>query len=498
MERRLHLPPVRGVAAAGFRIVGTADLHHLAGGLILHHPDTRDEIGVAEPDLASRGQAVEFLGGILEKVLPFDIDHPREGDFPGSHVRVGGMVEGWQHFHPVFRVVLDDHAQGTQDRHHAGGAFVQVLPETVFQEGDVHGALPFGHADPFAEVPDRFRGVAAPSNTRQGRHPRVVPSGHVSALHQFQEHPLAHHRVGEVEAGELDLARREDPQVLDKPVVKRPVVLELQGAQGVGDPLDGVRLTVGEVIGGIDAPPVSGPVMGGLQYSIDHRVPQVQIVGGHVDPGPEDAGSVLELAPAHPGEQVQVFLHGPVPVGTLLSRRGQGPPVFPDLVRAQVTHVGLSVPDEPDGIFVQGLEIIRGVEFPVLPVEPEPPDVFLDGGHVRSLFPAGIGVIEPQVAQTAEFGGNPEIEADGLGMAEMQVAVGLGGEAGVNPSPVLARPDVFLYDVADKIRGPLGPGFRHDHAFPFIGSAGSPAIGRFGPWSPVRPWFSMKDNGIQI
>ncbi len=42
---------------------------------------------------------------------------------------------------------------------------------------------------------------------------------------------------------------------------------------------------------------------------------------------------------------------------------------------------------------------------------------------------AGVGVVEAQVAAAAELLGDAEVEADGLGVADVEVAVGLGGKA---------------------------------------------------------------------
>src|SRR5690606_10797385 len=48
----------------------------------------------------------------------------------------------------------------------------------------------------------------------------------------------------------------------------------------------------------------------------------------------------------------------------------------------------------------------------------------------------GIGVVETQVAAPAELVGHPEVQADRLGMADVQIAVRLGREAGADPRRV--------------------------------------------------------------
>ena len=89
-------------------------------------------------------------------------------------------------------------------------------------------------------------------------------------LHQLQQLALAHDRVGQVQARELDLSGLVGHrQVLDEPVVQRPVHLELQGAERVGDALDGVALAVGVVVHGVDVPGVAGAVVGHLADPVE-------------------------------------------------------------------------------------------------------------------------------------------------------------------------------------------------------------------------------------
>ena len=54
-------------------------------------------------------------------------------------------------------------------------------------------------------------------------------------LHELQELAFAEHRVGQVEAVEFNLLRREDAELLDIPAVKRLVISEFERAHGVRD-----------------------------------------------------------------------------------------------------------------------------------------------------------------------------------------------------------------------------------------------------------------------
>ena len=193
---------------------------------------------------------------------------------------------------------------------------------------------------------------------------------------------------------------------------------------------------MGVIVHGIDAPGVAGAVVALMLDAVQDRVPHIQVGRGHVDLGPEGPGPVGKLAGPHPLKQVQVLRHRPVAKGAVGARLRQGAPVLPDLLRAQVAHIGLARRDQVQGILVQLLEIVRGEEQPVLPVEPHPPDVGQDGIHILHLFFAGVGVIEPEVADAVVIGGQAEVEADGLGVADVEVAVGLRRKARDHPAVI--------------------------------------------------------------
>ena len=89
------------------------------------------------------------------------------------------------------------------------------------------------------------------------------------------------------------------------------------------------------------------------------------------------------------------------------------------------------------------LEVIGGVVF-VTPLVAKPLDVLFDGIDVLHVLLGGVGVVEAQVAHTAMLGGDAEVEADGLGVADVKVTVRLWGEAGLYPTAVFAVSEVFF------------------------------------------------------
>ena len=75
-------------------------------------------------------------------------------------------------------------------------------------------------------------------------------------------------------------------------------------------------------------------------------------------------------------------------------------------------------------------------------METEPLDVFFNGVDVFVVFFFGVGVVETQVAQAVVNIRQTEVQADGFGVTDVQVAVGFGREAGL---------DGFVDDGADEM-----------------------------------------------
>ncbi len=171
---------------------------------------------------------------------------------------------------------------------------------------------------------------------------------------------------------------------------------------------------------------------------------------GHIDLGPQHARAVGELAGPHAAEQVEVLIHATVPERTVPARLRQRAAGRPHLLLALVVDIGLAGLDEVLAPAVERLEVVGRVIEVLAPVEAEPLHVALDGVDVLLLLPGRVGVVEAQVAAAAELLGDAEVEADRLGVADMQVAVGLRRKAR-HHALVPARLQVRLHDVADEI-----------------------------------------------
>ena len=84
------------------------------------------------------------------------------------------------------------------------------------------------------------------------------------------------------------------------------------------------------------------------------------------------------------------------------------------------------------------------------PVEAEPAHVALDGVDVLLLLLGRVGVVEAQMAAPAELLGDAEVEADRLGVADVQIAVRLGRKARHHGRVPLGV-EIGLDDVANEI-----------------------------------------------
>jgi hypothetical protein len=91
------------------------------------------------------------------------------------------------------------------------------------------------------------------------------------------------------------------------------------------------------------------------------------------------------------------------------------------------------------------------------PVEAQPAHVALDGVDVLLLLLGRVGVVEAQVAAAAELPRDAEVEADRLGVPDVQVAVGLGRKARHHRLGA-PRLQVAPHDVANEVLPRLARG----------------------------------------
>jgi len=151
--------------------------------------------------------------------------------------------------------------------------------------------------------------------------------------------------------------------------------------------------------------------------------------------------------------------------------------VLADLVAGEIVHVRLALADERLRPLVEPLEVVAGVVEVRAPVEAEPADVVHDGVHVLLALLGRVGVVEAQMAAAAVVLGQPEVEADGLGVADVQVAVRLGREARDHRAAEAAFAVVRLDDLADEV-GRAGLSGHGANRITDRGPVSSPAVPR--------------------
>ena len=369
----------------------------------------------------------------------------------GALAGIGGVVLHGEGLALALGIVGNGELHRMQHRHGPLGGHVQILPQAVLQEAVLHGVGGFGHADALAEAADRGGGIAPAAQAAQGGHPGIVPAGDIVLLHQPAELPLAHDGVVDAQPGKFDLPGLVigDGHVADHPVVQGPVGLKLQGAQAVGNALQGVLDGVGKVVHGIDAPLGTLAVVVDEADAVNDGVPEVQIAAGQVDLGPQGHLALLHLAVLHHFKQTQILLNGAVPIGG-----GGGDAdvaaVGLELLRRQLAHIRQALFDELHGVFIVLFKIIGAIEETVAPVEAQPMDILLDGIHILGVLLGGVGVVHAQVAQAAVTLGGAEVDAKGLAVADVQIAVGLRRETGVNGQSL--EPATLCDVLVDKVQ----------------------------------------------
>ena len=409
-----------------------------------------DDVGVFQTHLAVDGEAIEFLVGVLAEVGALDPQLLGKRDLTRSSALVFGIVDSIHHLDLILRIVVNDELHRVEDGHRADGGLVKILAGTELQQGDINDVVAFGHTDGLGEITDGGWRITSTTQTTDGRHARVVPTVNVMFLNELQQFALAHDGVVEIQTCKLDLLRVMDVQRFAEPVVERTVHLEFQRADGMRDALDGVALSVCEVVHRVDAPLVAGAVVFGVQDAVHDGVAEVHVGRCHVDFGAEHAAAVRELTRLHATEQVEVLLHAAVAVRTLRAGCSRHSPTLADLLLCLVIDIRETVLNELLGPQVELVEVVGSVVFR-RPLEAQPLDVLADGVHIFGVFLHGIRVVKAEVGLSAIFLSNTEVQTDGLGVADMQVTVRLWWESRLYSAIVLPVLNVFFDNLLNEI-----------------------------------------------
>ena len=157
-------------------------------------------------------------------------------------------------------------------------------------------------------------------------------------------------------------------EFVQNPVVQWAMILETEVAQGMGNAFQGIRNAVRIVIHRIDAPLVTGLVVGRIANPVDRWIPHVDIGRGHVDFQPENVLTFLELAIAHAAKQFKILINRSVTIGAVLAGFRQGPPVLADFLSRERVNIGFPLPDQLLGKLVKLIKVV-GRKLLFLPFE---------------------------------------------------------------------------------------------------------------------------------
>ncbi len=185
---------------------------------------------------------------------------------------------------------------------------------------------------------------------------------------------------------------------------------------------------------------VAGHVVLGEADAVDRRVAHVDVGRAHVDLGAQDHAAFGVLAGAHLAEQAQVLLAGRG-TGNRCRAGSTSPRVGAHLRRRSARRRRRSPArsgTRQSGTCTRssrsrGRGWLGAVR---VPVEAEPVHGVEDAVDELLVFLLRVGVVEAHVAHAAEVARQAEVQADALGVADVQVAVGLGREAGADPRRV--------------------------------------------------------------
>ena len=360
-------------------------------------------------------------------------------------------------------VVGNDQFDGIEDRTYARSGLFQIFANRMLQQTLVDHSFHFGVTDLIHESADRLRGVTATTQTADGRHTRVIPTGYKTFFDQLQHLTLGHNRIGDVQTIELALFRtvvrtvgRESAEILsaelvNEIIVERTMHLELKRTDRVRYALKIVALSMGEIVHRIYFPfRTRTMVRVGGDDTIHDRVTEMHVGVRHVNLGAQHHLAFLYLTALHRFKQAQVLFDRTITERRSHTRFGRRSFLFGDLLGGLFVYISFALFDEHDRQVVELLEIIRGIE-DLSPFESEPTNIAFDGLYILRVFFGRVGVVKTKVTNAVVFLGDSEVHTDRLDVTDMQVTVRLRRETGLNTSVIHALCEVFFYDLLNKI-----------------------------------------------
>ena len=455
-----------------------------------------DDEAVAQPHLVSRIEPEVTLGRDFHEILALYPQFARKRQRALAQFRLLRMVGREAFLCRALGIIVDDEFERIEHGDAPRRNFVQMLAHTLLEHAIVDPGVGLGHADALGEQAKALGRVAAPARRHQRRQARIVPALDMFFRDQLDQLALGQHDIAEVEPREFELLRqgaREQSafgQARQQPVVERALVLEFQRADGMGDLLQRILDWMGVGVHRVDAPRIAAAMVRRPPDAVDRRVAQVDVGRAHVDFRAQHHAALGVPAGAHFAQARERLGGRALAPGTVDAVLGQRAARGAQFLGALFVHVGVARTDQVFRRLVHGIEIVARV-VQVLgavgaPVKAEPAHRIEYRIDVLLFFLLRIGIVEAHVADAAVVAREAEVEADRLGVAEVQVAVGLGRKAradfrrigrraGVRrsearaPAPgacgVFAARQVGVDDVANEVgdvRGGRAGGLIHD------------------------------------
>ena len=186
-----------------------------------------------------------------------------------------------------------------------------------------------------------------------------------------------------------------------------------------------------KIVHRVNTPLVARSVMMSVHDTVNNRVAHIKVWRRHIYFCPQNLCACFKLAVCHTSEKVEIFFNASVAIRRIFARLGERTPVFFDFVSRKVIDISPALFDELDCAIVDEVEIIA-CKINIVPIKAEPLNIFLNRLDILGVLFNGVGIVKTEVANAVVFVFHAEVDANCLCVADMQIAVGLGRETGLN------------------------------------------------------------------
>jgi hypothetical protein len=129
------------------------------------------------------------------------------------------------------------------------------------------------------------------------------------------------------------------------------------------------------------------------------------------------------------------------------------PAIFSNFLGGLAIYVGRSFLYERYGTGIETLEVGRGKEDSLPRIVTEPLHILLNGTNELIILRLGIGIVKTKIAVACGSHLGPlKVDTNRLGVTDMQVAIRLRWEAGLQTATVFLRTQIFVDDIRNKVR----------------------------------------------